>query len=389
MNSTLQIVGDSKFGGATYLIISWCKYLVERGWDVSVLTTDKKTISVLSDISGITIITSVVIPREIKPLHDLKAFSQLVKLLKRLQFDVVHTYTATPGFLGRVAARVAGVPVVLHHQAGWTVTDFSTRAEKIIYTPLEYIAALASTRGICVSHAIRKEASVKHLAPSSKLVTICNGIDAEPFTASDNIVAAESLRKELGIPSGHIVVGSTGRLADQKDYQTFFHACRKFKDSLRHTDIAVVIAGDGPEREKLEELARTLDLQDSVYFLGFVTNIPSVLALMDIYVTTTLREGLSISILEAMAGAKPIIATSIGPNAELIEHEVTGLLIDPKSPDQLFKAIARFLDEPNLAQKCAAEAQKRVLQNYTLERMFRETMDLYLQFLSSAKSRQS
>ncbi len=387
MHSTLQIVGNSKFGGATYLIISWCRFLLERGWDVAVLTTDKKTMAALSEIPGLRIIDSVFIPREIKPLHDLKVLSQLVKLLKHSTFDVVHTYTATPGFLGRVAARVAGVPVIVHHQAGWTVTDFSTLAEKIIYTPLEYAATLASTKGICVSHAIRKEAGVKHLSPAGKLITICNGIEAEPFTSPDNIVAAETLRKELGLPSGHVVVGSTGRLAEQKDYQTFLLACKKLQDSLSQTKIAVVIAGDGPEREKLEQLTHALGLQGSVYFLGFVRNIPAVLALMDIFVTSTLREGLSIAILEAMASAKPIVATSIGPNTELIEHEVTGLLVEPKSSEPLAGALARFIQEPDLARHCASAARKRVLERYTLDRMFQETENLYSDLLAERKSR--
>ncbi len=385
MNSTLQIVGNSKFGGATYLIISWCKYLVEKGWAVSVLTTDKETIAALSEIQGLRIVNSVFIPREINPLQDVKIFFQLVRLLKDSNFDVVHTYTATPGFLGRVAARIAGVPVIVHHQAGWTVTDFSSFTEKIIYTPLEYIATLASTRGICVSHAIREEAEVRHLSPAKKLITICNGIEATPFITSDTVVAGEALRKELGIPPDHVIVGSTGRLAEQKDYQTFLTACKNFTDALTQTQVAIVIAGDGPCREELEHLANSLGIQDTVYFLGFVRNIPSVLALMDIYVTSTIREGLSISILEAMASAKPIVATSIGPNRELIEHEVTGLLVEPKSPEQLAHALTRFIEDPNLARDCAAAARKRMLTDYTLDRMFQETIDLYADLLAERK----
>lgn len=387
MNSTLQVVGNSKFGGATYLIISWCRFLIERGWDVAVLTTDKKTIAALSEIPGLRIIDSVFIPREIRPFQDLKVLSQLVKLLKHSTFDVVHTYTATPGFLGRVAARVAGVPVIVHHQAGWTVTDFSTLAEKAIYTPLEYIATLASTKGICVSHAVREEAGVKHLSPAGKLVTICNGIEVKPFISSDNIVAAKSLRKELGIPPDYIVIGSTGRLAEQKDYQTFLLACKNLQDSWKQTKFAIVIAGDGPERKKMEHLVQSLDLQDRVYFLGFVKNIPSVLEMIDIYIISSLWEGLSISLLEAMASAKPIVATSIGPNTELIEHEETGLLVEPKSSEQLAGALARFIQEPDLARHCASAARKRVLERYTLDRMFQETENLYSDLLAERKSR--
>lgn len=386
MRSTLQIVGDSKFGGATYLIINWCKYLLANGWDVSVLTTDQDTISALATIPGLKIIDSILVPREIKPLQDMKAFFQLIRFLKEKRFDVVHTYTSTPGFLGRIASRIAGVPAIFHHQAGWPVTDFSSLLAKIIYIPLEYLAVLASTRSICVSHATRKEAERNHFAPALKLATICNGIDASPFTAPDAALAAQSLREQLGIPRDHTIIGSTGRLADQKDYRTFLQACRKLKDSLPDLKVSVVIAGDGPDRTGLEQFSADLGLHGMVRFLGFVRNIPSILALLDMYVTASLWEGLSISIMEAMASARPIVATAIMPNAELIEHEVTGLLVPPRAPEQLAQAMARFLRDPGLARQCAAEAQRRVLRDYTIERMFRETMDLYHQFLPGEQS---
>lgn len=387
MKTTLQIVGDSKFGGATYLIITWCKYLIENGWHVSVLTTNAETIAALSKISGLIIIDSVYIPRDIKPVEDIKAFFRLVKLLQHSRFDVVHTYTATPGFIGRIAARITRVPVIVHHQAGWTVTDFSSLATRIIYTPLEYIATLASTKGICVSHAVRKEAEDKHIAPAAKLVTICNGIEAEPFLSSENNIAGNSLRKKLGIPFDHIVIGSTGRLAAQKDYSTFFFACRKILDLLPQKEISIVVAGNGPQKEELEQLVCSLNLQDRVYFLGFVQNIPSVLAMLDVFIISSLWEGLSISLLEAMASAKPIVATSIGPNAELIDHELTGLLVEPRSPEKLAGAVVKFIREPELAQKCAAAARKSVLNDYTLDRMFRETMALYSNLLTVKTNR--
>ena len=387
MNTTLQIVGDSKFGGATYLIITWCKYLIKRGWHVSVLTTNAETIAALSEIPGLTIIGSVYIPRDIKLIEDVKALFRLVKLLRHSRFDVVHTYTATPGFIGRIAARITRVPVIVHHQAGWTVTDFSPLTTKIIYTPLEYIATLASTKGICVSNAVRKEAEDKHLAPDAKLVTICNGIEAEPFLSSENSIAGKSLRKKLGIPFDHIVIGSTGRLAVQKDYSTFFFACKKIMDLLPHKKISIVVAGNGPQKKELEQLVRSLNLEDRVYFLGFVKNIPSVLAMFDVFIISSLWEGLSISLLEAMASATPIIATSIGPNAELIDHERTGLLVEPRSPEELAEAVVKFIMDPELAQRCATAARKCVLEDYTLGRMFRETMALYSSLLTEKTNR--
>ena len=116
-------------------------------------------------------------------------------------------------------------------------------------------------------------------------------------------------------------------------------------------------------------------------FLGFCREIPAFLAGLDVFVSPSFREGLSISLLEAMAAARPIVTTSILPNAELIEHEVTGLLVPPRDPEQVAEAIARFAREPGLAQRCALAARQRVLDHYTLDRMFQETWDLYIGLL--------
>jgi glycosyltransferase involved in cell wall biosynthesis len=144
--------------------------------------------------------------------------------------------------------------------------------------------------------------------------------------------------------------------------------------------VVFVFVGDGPDRPALETLANELGLHERVHFLGFRTDIPQLLSSMDIFVTTSLREGLSISLLEAMASARPIVATSIPPNAELIEHEKTGLLVDIHSPEQVAGAIMRYLREPELAASCGCSARALVLRNYTISRMFEQTWELYREF---------
>lgn len=378
---SLQVVGDSKYGGATYLILEWCKYLIDQSCKVDVLSTDKTTVSELRKLSGVRVVDSILIPREIELLSDLHAFVQLLSLLRENHYDIVHTYTATPGFLGRIAARLVGTPVILHHQAAWTVTDFSSTLERLLYTPLEYLATLASTKSVSVSHAIARQASQLHIAPNNKLVTICNGIEPWPFiTAAQNGVG-KRFRQELGIPADHMLIGNTGRLWPQKDNETLIRAMVHLKSHVTHIPFVLLLVGDGPDRQKLEDMAYSLGLGEQVKLLGFRRDIPAILAGFDIFVNPSLREGLSISILEAMASAKPIVTTSILPNAELIEHEVTGLLVNPRSPEQVALAISRFVNEPELAQKCGETARQRVLERYTLDRMVQETWDLYISLL--------
>lgn len=385
MTKSLQICGNSSYGGGGYLLVRWCEYLLSRGWQVDVLATHPMVVAELARIPGLKVIESIYIPRDIAPIRDVQAFIQLLLLFHQQSYDVVHTYTATPSFLGRVAARLVGVPVILHHQAGWTITDFSSPLERVLYTPLEYLATLVSTKSICVSHAVAQQARQLHIAPEHKLVTISNGIESQPFIAATKNGAGKTYRHKFGVPSDHLLIGNTGRLAPQKDNDTLIRAMVCLKSLIGNVPFTLLLAGDGPDRQKLEDLVHSLGLGKQVRFLGFRRDIPAFLAGLDVFVSPSFREGLSISLLEAMAAARPIVTTSILPNAELIEHEVTGLLVPPRSPRQVAEAIARFAREPGLAQGCAIAARQRVMEHYTIDRMFQETWNLYTGLLNEKR----
>jgi glycosyltransferase involved in cell wall biosynthesis len=153
------------------------------------------------------------------------------------------------------------------------------------------------------------------------------------------------------------------------------------KTLLNGRSFTLLLVGDGPDRSLLEDLIESLDLTENVRLLGFRRDIPALLDAVDVFVSPSLWEGLSISVLEAMAAAKPIITTSVPSNAELIEHGVTGLLVPPRSPETLAGSIYRFVQEPALAQQCARNARQRVLERYTLDRMLSETWTLYMNLL--------
>jgi len=374
----LQIAGNSSYGGGDYLLMKWCRYLLERGWQVDVLATDPLVVAELRRIEGLGVIDHILIPRDIVPGLQLRAARQLYELLRNGRYDVVHTYTATPGFLGRIISRLVGIPVILHHQAGWAVNEFSTASERLFYTPLEYLATLASTRTICVSHADAINARRFHCAPGWKLATICNGIDPAPFIASSPAIAGLGLRRELGIPDDHLLIGNTGRLAAQKDNASLIRAMVPLRKLLGSRPFTLVLVGDGPERAMLAELQETLGSGQDVRFLGFRRDIPAILDGLDIFVSPSLWEGLSISLLEAMAAARPIVTTDILANAELIDHEVTGLQVPTRAPEAIAAAIARYVTDRDLAQRCAVEARRRVLEQYTIQRMLDETYALQM-----------
>lgn len=377
MLRTLQVVGGHPYGGGSYLFEKWCEYLLSKGCRVDVVRTDPYSVARLKEVRGLNVIEAISIPREIVPAQDARAFVQLVRLMRTEGYDVVHTYNATPGLLGRLAARVTGVPIILHHQAGWTVGDDSPLLERVFFTSLEYLGSLAGTRSICVSRAEALEGSRLHTAPSSRLVTICNGIDPQPFLTLDGRAARESSLSRLGIASDALVIGSSSRLAPDKDIESLVRSLGHLSQLLADAPTVLLIAGQGPERSRLETLASSLGVADRVRFLGFQTDIRGFLSALDVFVIPTLREGLSISLLEAMAAAKPIVASSIPHNREVIEDGVTGLVVPTSNPLAIARAIARYATDPELARVCAQAARQRVLDQYTLAGTLEATWALY------------
>ncbi len=378
-------MGNSAYGGATYLILEWCRFLIAKGNQVDVLATDSATIERLRSLRGVRIIDGIIIPREIDLLRDAAALGGLYRLMRAERYDVVHTYTAVPGVLGRVVGRIAGVPVVVHHQAAWSVTEASSRVIRLLYGFLEGIALLASTKTICVGRAVEEEGRRSWFVPQSRLATIPNGINPSPFLRECSRSERESTRRAIGLTEQHVVIGNTGRLSPLKDNLTLIRALPIISHAVRGRPVALVLAGTGPCLSQLQEAAQALGCSNRVHFIGFRDDIPRFLNALDIFATLSLREGLSISMLEAMAAARPIVASDIPPHSELIDHGSTGMLIQPRRPDQAAEVILKLLGDPELGKAMGLQARQAVLRRYTLGRMLEETWDLYVSLLNRAR----
>lgn len=378
---SLQIVGNARYGGATLIALEWASYLRSRGCVVDVLCTDEKMRAETERLDGVGLIDDIFIPKEIDPRRDVAALRQLLTLLRRYRYDVVHTYTATPSFLGRLAASLARVPVVVNHQGGWAVNETSSFADRLAFTPLEYAGNLLCTRNICVSHAERERGIRWHLAPARKLVTIINGIDAGPVRGAVDGWKREAVREALACDDQTLLIGATGRLVPGKGNRDVIAAMGELARIAPDVPARLALAGDGDEREELEALAVSAGVADRVDFLGFVEDIPGLLAALDVYVTASRTEGLSMALLEAMASGTAVISTDIEPNAEVVEHGETGLLVGVGDPLQLAGAIAELAADPNRRAELGSAGADHVAERYSMERMFTETWQLYCDLL--------
>jgi glycosyltransferase involved in cell wall biosynthesis len=372
--SSLQIVGDSSYGGGGYLLVEWCRWLRARGARVDAVATDPVIVARLRAL-GVEVITDIRIPRDITPRVHARALRQLVSHLRAQRYDVVHTYTATPGVLGRIAARLCGVPVILHHQAAWTVDDRTRPLTRAVFTLAEQVAARAGTAAICVSDAVRDAGLAFRLAPASRLVVVHNGIDIAPFLDVRTPASRAAARESLGLDDATFTIGITARLSADKDVAAVLAVLGELVATLAPRPVRVVVAGDGPERDRLTAVIARDALPVSL--LGFRDDVRPVLAAADVWLSTTRREGLSISLLEAMAAACPVVASAIAPNAEVLRDGLDGLLVPLDAPAALRDSLLAIARDEWRASALGASAAERVRAHYTLTRMFEETWALY------------
>jgi glycosyltransferase involved in cell wall biosynthesis len=369
----LQVIGSSQYGGGSSVIASLVQVALRLGWQVDVLATDPLVQSEMRS-AGAGIVSVDVIRRQIMPWQDLTGLGRLTKLLRGGGYSLVHTHTSKGGFVGRLAARLAGVKVVVHTAHGFAFHETSGALELRAYSTLERLAAHWCDRVFTVSAFHRDWALRLGIGDEHKIVAIPNGIPPERVRPTRP--AAET-RSALGLPAGPVAILTAGRLVRQKGIDSLLEAAAWIIS--RHSPaIRVLLPGEGPLRNALQAQAERLGLREQVLFLGLRTDIPDLLSACDIVVLPSLYEGLSIALLEGMAAGKAIVATALGSTREVLKDGESGLLIPTRSPHRLADAILALAEDPSLRARLGAEAQRVYNERYTAERMMAHYAAEYL-----------
>jgi glycosyltransferase involved in cell wall biosynthesis len=294
---------------------------------------------------------------------DLLAWRPLVSLL-RDGVDVVHAHMFGSNVWGTVLGRLSGVPVVVAHEHTWSFQGRPLRR----FLDRELVARWADVFVAVSGEDRRKMIEVEGVDPA-KIRLIPNGI---PSPANG---AVADVRAELGIEPGAPVLGVVCELRAQKALEVLFEAAALLLAEF--PTLKVLVAGDGPERARLEEGARRLGVANTVLFLGIRRDVPAVLAAVDVAVLSSDYEGSPLSVMEYMAAAKPVVSTRVGGVPELVKDDVHGLLVEPRDPEALAEAVARLLRDPALAKRLGAVGRKRQQREFSLEAMVRRIEDLY------------
>jgi len=298
---------------------------------------------------------------------------RLTRLMKKMQIDIVHTHLYRANLAGRIAAKLAGIPVIIaneHNIDSWK--KFSQRLN-------DRALAKITNKIIAVSDAV-KDFYVKKIGISEdKIITIYNGVDISKF---QTYVNTNKQKEEFGIKPDEKIITIIGRLHQQKGHLYFLKAAQIIRE--KNPKVKFLIVGDGPLEEQLRSMSEDLGISKNVVFTGLREDIPQILAMSDISVLASLREGFSITVLESMAAGKPVVVTDVGGNSEIVEHEKTGFIIQPKSSEEMALYSLNIIDNQELAKKMGQEAEKRVL-NFSIDRMVRKTEYLYKSLLESVR----
>ncbi len=299
----------------------------------------------------------------IENFHSLAGLSKVRKWFRNRQIDVVHTHGYPAGVLGRLAAIFAGVPHLIHHVHS-TYINLNRRNHLI-----EKFLSGFTYRVICCSKAVRRFVSEQEGIRSDRLMVIHNGV---PDPKTEPAAELERLKSSLSIPTEARVIGCVASLVRHKGHRYLIEAASQIEN------VILVLVGDGPLREELEGLVAKLGIDGRVVFAGYQSDVTPYLQLMDVFILPSIeREGLGIAIIEAMALAKPVVASRLGGITEVVDDGRTGLLVPPGDSDALTAAIKRLLQSTNETDAMRSLARKRYLENFALKQMIGQIELLY------------
>ena len=309
--------------------------------------------------------------REVSIINDIRAFLYLYKFIKKENFTIIHTHSSKAGFLGRIAAMLNKTPIVIHTIHGFAFHDYMNSFKKNIFIYLEKLSAKWTHGLVTVSNLNKKKVVDLGIAPIEKLKNIYSGIDLTLFINEKN----DQFRKELNLDSNHLLLGSVGRLSNQKDPITMIEAfCIVIK---RFPNAHLTLVGDGELRDEILIKINQLQLNGRVHLTGNKNDPWKIYHSLDLFIMSSIYEGLGRSITEALSCGVPVVCTSVEGVPEIVRDNETGILVPPKDPGALATGIIKSLNDMDNARKMAEEGRKFVNENFDVKKMVDDIDTLY------------
>ncbi len=334
----------------------------------------------LADQHDVSVIMVPELARSMNPVRALRAFWRLYQLIRTHQPDVVHTHTTTAGFLGRLAARLAGVPVVVHTLHWHPFHGYYSATQTQFFIWLERLGAYFADSIITLSESLRRElVETYHITRKSRMIVLPIGLDLAAFAAVKR--GCGDFRARCELPEGVPLVGIVGRLIPVKNHGLFLRAALRVRE--RFPDAHFVIVGDGLSRSSIDHQIEALGLGRAVTVTGWQQDMASVYSDLDLLVLSSLNEGTPLPLIEALAAGCPVVATAVGGVSDLLDGGQLGALVPSNDVDALTAAMITALESPPDPEK----ARTAMLDRYSIDRLVTDMEGLYRGLLAKKRQR--
>jgi len=369
--SILYVITKLELGGAQKQLLSLISRLDKQRFNIFLFTAqDGLLVKDALSLNGLTIRRSRCLERPTNLLKDLFALIEIYKFIKENNINLVHTHSSKAGILGRLAAGLAKVKFIIHTVHGWSFNDYQPNFIRRIFIGLERVAAQFTHKLIVVSYYDKQKGLRNRIGQEDKYIIIRYGIDYTEFFRGD-----QRIKEELGINNTDLVVGMISCLKPQKSPQDFIKLAFLVNKIL--PDVKFLLVGDGILRKRTQELINRLNLQKCVILTGWRRDVSRILSAIDVFVLTSLWEGLPIAALEAAASSIPVVATHTGGIAEVVTDGKTGFLIPAHNLKLMSERLALLLKDENQRRQMGENAKNNLGLSFTLANMVNSTQGLY------------
>ena len=313
--------------------------------------------------------------RAVNPVYDVFALLEIVSALGRLKPDVVHTHSSKAGILGRLAARLAGVPVVVHTVHGLPFFEYQNSLVNRVYVLAERVAARWADGIVAVADDMIEQACRAKVAPRGKFTTIYSGLETQTFFRDP--VRGYQVRQRLGIPRDAFVVGKVARLAPFKGHKFLLNALDELMS--RHGNLWCLLVGDGVLRSDIEQQLARSCWGDRVRLTGLIDpcQVPQMLWAMDMLVHTSLHEGLPRAVVQGLLAGLPVVAFDLDGAREVIEQGRTGYLVKPGCVADMVQAVESVVSGTGSVKAPSADVCASLAERFSWRRMVEELEGLY------------
>lgn len=365
----VHVAGSAEWAGGEVYLLQLAKALDRTRFALSVVCP---AAGPLVERLGRLGVATAVVPMEDR-LVDPRALFALARHFRRERPHIVQSHGARSNFYGRLAARLAGVPrhlSTIHN----SLYDYPVAPlRRAAYLALDRLTVPWTETILCVAESLARDLIERSHIPARKVQVIHNGVDLARFDPAR--ANGERIRGAFALGQSP-VLGLIGRMTPQKDHATFLAALAGVKASV--PGVQALIVGDGPLRQAITAEAARLGVAEACRFTGVRDDIPDCLAAMSIVLISSVSEGLPFTVLEALAMARPVVATAVNGVTEIVEPDVTGLLVPPRRPDLLAQGALALLRDPERARALGQAGRKAVEVRFPMERMIERLERLYL-----------